>query len=321
MAFSPPLSTERRSEAGTLLTSTAGVVRTPPVCAPSSTGPRTPASNPLTSPRETRLSTRSRSCVSGSKSFPPAWLSRSRAVEVSLRASASDADTLLWTRPAEIWRITRKPTEPTTTAQSTTMAVTTRVRSERRQNDGRLRHGRRPGRPPASGVDGGLIGRSRLVADPSHGDHDRGVLRVDLDLGPQPLDVDVDQPGVGGVAVPPDLLEQDLARVLGQADEQVELQRGQPDLDAVAGDRVAGDVDGEVPDVEVLRRRNLEAPYPCPDAGHELLGLERLRHVVVGPGLQADDDVDGVALGGEHHDRDARLRADLPAHVDAVAAG
>ena len=65
----------------------------------------------------------------------------------------------------------------------------------------------------------------------------------------------------------------------------------------------------------------LLAAHARPDAGDELLGLERLDDVVVGAGLEPDDDVDGVALGGEHHDRHAGLGADLLAHVDAVAAG
>jgi len=91
-----------RSFFGTLLASTAGVVRTPPVVLPSPTGPSTTTSNPLTSPRATRFSTSSRSCVSGSKSLPPAEPRRSRAVAVSVRASAMEASTLLFTRPSVI---------------------------------------------------------------------------------------------------------------------------------------------------------------------------------------------------------------------------
>ena len=56
---------------------------------------------------------------------------------------------------------------------------------------------------------------------------------------------------------------------------------------AVAGDRVAGDVDGQVADVERLLGGAVEAAYPGPDPGDELLGLERLDDVVVGPGLEA----------------------------------
>ena len=50
-------------------------------------------------------------------------------------------------------------------------------------------------------------GRASLVADAAHRHDDLGVLGVVLDLRAQPLDVDVDEPGVGGVAVaPPQLL-------------------------------------------------------------------------------------------------------------------
>src|SRR4051794_11859687 len=52
---------------------------------------------------------------------------------------------------------------------------------------------------------------ARLVADATHGPDDLGLLGVVLDLRAEPLHMDVDQPGVGGVPVPPDLLEQDLA--------------------------------------------------------------------------------------------------------------
>src|SRR4029079_16270982 len=87
------------------------------------------------------------------------------------------------------------------------------------------------------------------------------------------------------------------------------------------GDLVAGDVDGEVADVQVFRGGHLEAAYPRADAGDQLLGLERLGDVVVGPGLEAADHVDGVAAGRQHHDGDAGLGPDLPADVDAVLAG
>ena len=63
------------------------------------------------------------------------------------------------------------------------------------------------------------------------------------------------------------------------------------------------------------------AAHARADAGDELLGLEGLDDVVVGTGLQPHDHVDGVALGRQHHDRDAGLGADLLADVDAVLAG
>ena len=72
---------------------------------------------------------------------------------------------------------------------------------------------------------------------------------------------------------------------------------------------------------ELLGGLGLRPPHPGPDPGDELLGLERLDDVVVGAGLQAQHDVDGVGLRREHDDRHARLGADRPADVDAVHAG
>src|SRR5450755_2138812 len=70
---------------------------------------------------------------------------------------------------------------------------------------------------------------SRLIAHTANRHDDLRPLRVLLDLGPKALDVDVDQPGVRGVPVSPDLLEQDLAgehlaRLAGQRAQQVEFQ-------------------------------------------------------------------------------------------------
>ena len=54
-------------------------------------------------------------------------------VAVSVRASAIEASTRPLTSPSVIWRSTIHPADPTTRAVSTTMAVTTRLRSDRRQ--------------------------------------------------------------------------------------------------------------------------------------------------------------------------------------------
>jgi hypothetical protein len=79
--------------------------------------------------------------------------------------------------------------------------------------------------------------------------------------------------------------------------------------------------DLEVADGQRLVGGRVETTYPCPDAGDQLLGLERLHDVVVGTRLEAENHVDRVALGGEHHDRNPGLGADLLADVDAVLAG
>ena len=131
------------------------------------------------------------------------------------------------------------------------------------------------------------------------------------------------------MAVAPDLLQQhlageDLARLAGERDQQVELQRRQLHLLAVAADRVGRHVDGDLvagrTDGQHLRRHVLAPAQPGPHPGHQLLGLERLDHVVVGAGLQPEHHVDGVALGGQHHDRHAGLAPDGAGHVDAAHA-
>ena len=147
-----------------------------------------------------------------------------------------------------------------------------------------------------------------------------------LDLGAQPLDVHVHQTGVGGVSVTPHLFEQHipskhLPRFACQRHQQVELQRRQRDLLAAAGDLVGGHVDLDVGDRQHLGGTVVVAAQPGPHAGDEFLLLERLHHVVVGAGLQAEHHVDGVGLGGQHDDRHAGVGAQHAAHVDAVHAG
>ena len=67
---------------------------------------------------------------------------------------------------------------------------------------------------------------SGFVSDTTNRHDDLGVLGVVLDLAAQPLDVDVDETGVPGMAVSPDLLEEGLAgehlpRLAGEGDEKV----------------------------------------------------------------------------------------------------
>ena len=136
----------------------------------------------------------------------------------------------------------------------------------------------------------------------------------------------VHQTGVGGVPISPHLFEQHISskhlpRFARQRHQQVELQRGQRDLLAVAGHLVGGHVDLDVADRQHLGGLVLVAAQPGAHPGHQFLGLERLHHVVVGAGLQAEHHVDGVGLGGQHHDRHTGVRAQHPADVDAVHAG
>ncbi|MCY1425182.1 hypothetical protein D9M71_409650 [compost metagenome] len=50
-------------------------------------------------------------------------------------------------------------------------------------------------------------------------------------------------------------------------------------------------------------RSGLAAQYRL-DASHQLIGVERLGQVIIGPEFQALDAAQLVALGGEHDDRD-----------------
>ena len=94
------------------------------------------------------------------------------------------------------------------------------------------------------------------------------------------------------------------------------------DLVVAIFDPVAGDVDVERAERDRLGRvGELGAPQRGPDPGDEDRHLERLGDVVVCAGLEADDDVDRVAAGGQHHHRDGRLGADRPAYLEPVPFG
>src|SRR5699024_8043460 len=138
---------------------------------------------------------------------------------------------------------------------------------------------RRRRTPPRRPCDRRSRDRARLVADPTNGEYDLRVLRVLLDLGAETLDVDVDQPGVRGVPVAPDVLEADLTgahlpRLARELHQQVELQRRQGDRRPGTGHGVGGHVDGDVADVQQFARLVVATAEPGPDTGDELLGLE-----------------------------------------------
>src|SRR5438067_3361615 len=139
--------------------------------------------------------------------------------------------------------------------------------------------------------------RPDLVADAPHG-HDRRGL---AELAAQLPHVDVHGARVPGERVAPDALEQLVARedetaVVEQLPEQVELLRRKLDLLVPHLDLAPAGVDHEV---TVLQRRALgilsvgrRAAQDRLHARDELARVERLRHVVVGADLEADDLVD-----------------------------
>ena len=169
--------------------------------------------------------------------------------------------------------------------------------------------------------------RAGLVAGAADGLDQLRCGRIGLDLRPEPLDRDVDEPRIAEVVVAPDPVEQDvaaqdLAGVAGELDEEVELGPGER---RCRGRRAS-------PSGRRGRSRRAEAERvgvaglaarPAdrgPDAGDELRDLERLLDVVVGAGLEPDDDVDRVGARGEHDDRDGRGPADGAADLEAVEA-
>ena len=113
---------------------------------------------------------------------------------------------------------------------------------------------------------------------------------------------------------------------LDQEREQLERLGLDRDHPAVAQDPVTGQVDLDVAEVDrgrwlALGHAALRPPEQGPDPGDELTQAERLRHVVVGAELEADDLVDLRVLGGEHEDRDRGFGPDDPADLDAGQLG
>ena len=99
---------------------------------------------------------------------------------------------------------------------------------------------------------------------------------------------------------------------------------------AAVGDRVVGQVDGQVRVLHILAllgrfrrgrsRSSLIAAQHGLDPGYQLLGVEGLDHVVIGAQLQSQDLIKNFALGGKHDDRHLGGGPQLTAHLVAVDA-
>ena len=109
----------------------------------------------------------------------------------------------------------------------------------------------------------------------------------------------------------------------GQLDEQVEFGPGERDLGAVPPDRPAGRVDVERAERQVrgVVRATTGPSQGGSDASDEFRDVERLLHVVVRAGLQADDDVERIRPRGEHDHRHGRRPPDLAADLQPVEPG
>ena len=100
-------------------------------------------------------------------------------------------------------------------------------------------------------------------------------------------------------------MEHDLAGVGGQVLEEQPLGPRQLDELAVAGDHAPLEVDLDVVEGEDAgaRRGARRATQDGPDAGGQLVGMERLGDVVVGAEVEALGLVGRGALGGQQDDR------------------
>ena len=97
---------------------------------------------------------------------------------------------------------------------------------------------------------------------------------------------------------------------------------------AAVGDRVVGQVDGQVRVLHILAllgrfrrgrsRSSLIAAQHGLDPGYQLLGVEGLDHVVISAQLQSQDLIKNFALGGKHDDRNLGGGPQLTAHLVAV---
>src|SRR6478735_978886 len=167
-----------------------------------------------------------------------------------------------------------------------------------------------------------------LVAQTAHGDEVLGLARVGLDLGAQPLHVDVQRLGVSDVVGAPHPVDELTAgeHPAGVAQEhlqQLELLEREPLRGAVDRDDVALDVHPDGSGLERGRREVglLPATQHGADPRHQLARRVRLGDVVVGAELETDDLVDLVVLRADHDHRHARGLPDLAADLGARDAG
>ena len=150
---------------------------------------------------------------------------------------------------------------------------------------------------------------------------------VRLDLSAQVLDVGVDRALKGFQRVPADGGQQ-----LGPAEHAPRLPRhrrqqlefGRRQLDSPAGDRQGHgrhhELDVAHADQITRGLRGFAATEHRAYARDQLLGTERLGHVVIGTQLEADQLVGLSGAGGQHDDGHGPVAAERSSHVEAVDA-
>ncbi len=160
-----------------------------------------------------------------------------------------------------------------------------------------------------------------------HGADESRLQAVLAELAADPGDVRIDHPSARVVAVAPHAVHQLVpahhhAGVAGEREQDLELQRGEPDLVAVHGTRRRfGSISSPWPPSGPSDVPLVHPVHPAQDrlhAGGELAEAERLREVVVGADREPGDLVGLLGLGGEHQDRRPGHALDLLADLEPV---
>jgi hypothetical protein len=134
------------------------------------------------------------------------------------------------------------------------------------------------------------------------------VALVFVDFAAEVGDVDIDEIGICGVVVTPEVIEDlgpgdDTALVAHEELEEAEFLGAEFDDAAVARCAAAAEVEDKVFDGEFVGVPGLDAAAAeCAEAGEEFLEGERLGEVVVGSGVEATDAILNAVEGGEKED-------------------
>lgn len=150
------------------------------------------------------------------------------------------------------------------------------------------------------------------------------MICVALDLGAQPLNVDVHQSGVRRMSITPDFLEQHLARehlprAACQTGEEVELEWGECNGLLATPDNMSGDIDLQIANAQLLDQRLRRRAKTGTQTSNQLLGFERLVDVVIRAVLQSGNNVHRVRTSSQHDDRDTGFGPNAPTHFNSVA--
>src|SRR5205823_6154465 len=138
---------------------------------------------------------------------------------------------------------------------------------------------------------------------------DQVGTRAGVERLAQPADMDVYRSRINLGVVAPDGFKQAFARehttrMLQEMLEQPELRRAKRDGVASPANAVPRDVHFDVRVTELLAGEcRADRTQHRADASDQLARTERLRHIIVGAGLEPADPVAFLAARGEHHDR------------------